>query len=169
MSFSTELRRAMTRRGMTCRRLAELVGCDQKTIHEARKPTWHPVHSFALAMAEALDWEYLADLSLAANTRQCAYCGSGFIITRTQGVERKHCSKRCQVNDAHRFSRERGRYARQREERERHRKLLDARLTQHQEAVAAFCRECEPEGLCRTAECALRDVSPLPLAKVRAA
>lgn len=34
-------------------------------------------------------------------------------------------------------------------------------------AVAAMCAECEPEGLCRTIECPLRLVSPLPLAGVK--
>jgi hypothetical protein len=31
-------------------------------------------------------------------------------------------------------------------------------------AVAAMCAGCEPEGLCRTPECPLRTVSPLPIA-----
>jgi hypothetical protein len=33
-----------------------------------------------------------------------------------------------------------------------------------QDAIAAMCQECEPEGLCRTADCPLRQFSPLPMA-----
>ncbi len=36
-------------------------------------------------------------------------------------------------------------------------------------AVASFCRGCEPEGICRTADCQLRPVSPLPLITLRRA
>lgn len=36
-------------------------------------------------------------------------------------------------------------------------------LDEHMTAVEAMCRGCEPEGLCRAADCALRTVSPLPV------
>jgi transcriptional regulator with XRE-family HTH domain len=37
------------------------------------------------------------------------------------------------------------------------------RLGLHQGAVRDYCGACEPEGVCRTADCPLRPVSPLPL------
>ncbi len=166
MSFAYELRRAMTERGVTTRQLADMLGCSQNLVISARKPTWRPVHHFAVAMAEALTCDRLAELSLAANTRTCLHCRATFVITRTHGTERRYCSKGCQVNAAHAYQR---RLERDKATRERSRRLLDERLTLHQEAVAAFCKGCEPEGLCRTAECPLRSVSPLPLARVRAA
>lgn len=43
------------------------------------------------------------------------------------------------------------------------RDTLLRRLGLHQEAVAAYCAECEPDGICRTATCPLRSVSPFPL------
>lgn len=48
----------------------------------------------------------------------------------------------------------------------RHAKITKAqrRLDGYAEAIDAMCRGCEPEGLCRTAECPLRAFSPLPLA-----
>jgi len=47
---------------------------------------------------------------------------------------------------------------------ERHLNVVSHRLRDHQEAVLAHCMGCEPDGLCRTATCRLRPVSPLPLA-----
>jgi hypothetical protein len=35
-------------------------------------------------------------------------------------------------------------------------------LNEHLAAVEAFCAACEPEGICRTGDCPLRSVSPLP-------
>lgn len=36
-------------------------------------------------------------------------------------------------------------------------------------AVASYCAACEPESVCRTPECPLRVVSPLPIARRRVA
>jgi hypothetical protein len=47
------------------------------------------------------------------------------------------------------------------------RRLTDAerdRLRVLERGVAAFCRACEPDGVCHMARCELRPVSPLPLA-----
>lgn len=41
------------------------------------------------------------------------------------------------------------------------RKFTQKQLDLHQMTVEAMCNACEPEGLCRTAECPLRPVSPL--------
>lgn len=43
----------------------------------------------------------------------------------------------------------------------RHRRTRN-QLNEHLAAVDAMCRSCEPEGICRTVECPLRAVSPLP-------
>lgn len=161
-TFSAELRRAMAARGMTCRSLAEAIGCASATIGSARKPTWRPNQQLAVAMAEVLDWDGLVGLSLKANTRECGYCGKAFVLQR---MPARFCSKRCREN----VWQSRARYPQKKAERLRSRKLLDARLTLYQQAVAAFCKGCEPEGLCRDAGCALRPCSPLPLVRVRAA
>lgn len=52
----------------------------------------------------------------------------------------------------------------------RHRDRVDGqerRLRAVVAGVEAMCRACEPEGLCRTAECPLRAFSPLPTASER--
>lgn len=45
----------------------------------------------------------------------------------------------------------------------RHRRTRN-QLNEHLAAVEAMCRSCEPDGICRTADCALRAVSPLRFA-----
>lgn len=43
--------------------------------------------------------------------------------------------------------------------------LAERKSADRQAAIDAMCRDCEPEGLCQTAECPLRAFSPLPLSK----
>lgn len=43
--------------------------------------------------------------------------------------------------------------------------LAERKSADRQAAIDAMCRDCEPEGLCRTPECPLRGFSPLPLSK----
>jgi transcriptional regulator with XRE-family HTH domain len=40
-------------------------------------------------------------------------------------------------------------------------------VDRHTSAVEAFCNGCEPDGICRDAECPLRPVSPLPVSAPR--
>ncbi len=47
------------------------------------------------------------------------------------------------------------------------RERIRLRLDEHITAVEAFCGSCEPEGVCRNAECPLRNVSPLPYSPMR--
>jgi hypothetical protein len=35
------------------------------------------------------------------------------------------------------------------------------RMDAYSKAIEAFCQACEPDGFCKTADCPLRDVSPL--------
>jgi len=44
---------------------------------------------------------------------------------------------------------------------------LETMLERHRAAAGAFCRSCEPDGLCQTPTCELRPLSPLPLANDR--
>ncbi len=41
------------------------------------------------------------------------------------------------------------------------------RLSDHVSAVERMCRDCEPAGECKTPDCPLRSVSPMPLARKR--
>lgn len=59
----------------------------------------------------------------------------------TSGLRRDFCSDRCRTMANRR---------------------PDKRRDERQDAIDAFCASCEPEGLCRTAECELRGFSPLP-------
>lgn len=41
--------------------------------------------------------------------------------------------------------------------------MLEGQIAELRQAVGDYCRGCEPEGVCRTFDCPLRGVSPLPL------
>ncbi len=169
--FAAPLVRAMTEQGIGSSALAAQIGCDYTYINVLRRGEHWPSHLMAVRIAEALVEPRLASMSLARVQRNCDVCGRGFLLRSARGKTKKRCSKRCTVTANRRNAAERDRIRGIRDKalRERVGMISRVRLTEHQEAVAAFCRACEPEGLCRTAECELRPVSPLPLAKVRVA
>lgn len=162
MSIATELRRAMLARGVTYSALAATTGTPRPTIANMTRGTSLGPHETVVRLAEYLDWDPLVKASLAARLRTCEVCGREFYADQRRA--RKFCSVRCNSTAVIRR-----RKVKQREERALSSQAKGARLALFQEAVAAYCRGCEPEGLCRDAACALRPCSPLPLARQRAA
>ena len=170
-AFAAPLIRAMTEQGIGSTALAAEVGCDHNYINTLRRGEHWPSHVMAVRLAEALMVPRLAAMSLERVQRYCDVCGRGFLLRSARGKTKKRCSKRCTVtaNRRNAAERDRVRGIRDKALRERVGMISRVRLTEHQEAVAAFCRACEPEGLCRTATCELRPVSPLPLVARRVA
>lgn len=157
-AFSAELKRAMTIRGVTRADIYRPLGACSSLAKRWTTGEAFPDHGTVLAIADLLDWPHLVTLSLAARSGTCEACGAPTLATRGPRPPR-FCGARCI-----RRTRDRQLNARKRLQAvgvvKRERDLL-------REAVAAMCRGCEPEGLCRDAECALRPVSPLPLASAR--
>lgn len=160
-AFSDELRAAMAARGMTGKELARLTGRSNHQIYDIRTEDGAPSLEFAVAMAEALDWDRLAELARDLWRRTCPECSTVFYINKGHQT---YCSERCSTGAKNR--RRAGR-----RERVRDKRLLKAHnlIVQYRESVAAYCRGCEPDGICREAECPLRSVSPLPFVRVNAA
>ena len=103
-------------------------------------------------LAEALADDRFLEIVKASRIGKCP-CGREFLIDG--GGRRKYCSPEClraeqKVRNGVLPNRE----------------TLARRLESYRAATDAMCRSCEPEGLCRTPECALRDVSPLPLVRI---
>lgn len=156
--FGALLRQAMTRRGMTGVALSRLTGIDAPDVSDIRHGHRFPSLDRATRLADALDWPGLSSLMVELRTSVCAICGASF-VDPSRDLRQRYCSDSCASTSQDR---------RRRGSRTELGIVEAHRLRDHQEAVAAYCRGCEPEGLCRDAACPLRPVSPLPLADRRA-
>jgi hypothetical protein len=129
-----------------------------------------PTMDKAVKLAEFLDWPSLLEITREARTGVCQRRGCGAAFITEGGRTRKYCSARCR-NLVHEYDL---RYSHAKRKKlgddqaeqlrlSRGHEATEAELVEHRAAVAMFCRQCEPEGICQTPECALRPVSPLPL------
>lgn len=152
--FGALLDATLKARGVGKKGLARQLGTSGGLIWQWCAGNNLPRLESALRLAEALGEPRLADIVREARTQRCETCGTDII--NEGGTPVRFCSDSCRVvRNTMRSgtpSRERAVVA------ERH-------LSLHRDSVAAYCRGCEPEGLCRDAGCALRPVSPLRLAK----
>lgn len=160
-AMAAELRRALAARGMSQTTLARLSGYGASNIAKVLAGERYLSPHTAARIAEALDWPAIVTVAIKDRTTTCALCGASFVRPITRGPQR-YCGRKCR----------RAASARQSRDSHRRRALTETRLARerlslHQQAVAAFCHGCEPEALCRDASCALRPVSPLPLADRR--
>jgi len=157
--FPNRIRAAIAERGMTQTEVARLAGLtSHSNVGDWCRGDRFPALEQAPALAESLGYD-IANLIVAGHTFQCIVCDRTIIQTKRTSDPR-YCSKGCKAVQ----------YDRQRRASRGHAGVLaKRRLEMFQDAVAAMCRTCEPEGFCRDAECALREVSPLQMAKGRAA
>lgn len=162
-AFSADLRRAMTAKGLTQTALARAVGYGATNLHKALAGERIPAPDVVAALAEVLERPGLVGLAVAAMTGRCALCEAPF-VRHHRKPNTRYCGRLCQ------------RAAAARQQRDWHRsktltetRMVRQRLDQHQLAVLAFCRDCEPDGVCRDAGCRLRSVSPLRLVARRSA
>lgn len=156
LAFGTQLRRAMTRMKIGRRRLEKLAGVGDTSIANYRAGLSLPHLETAHRLADALQDDQLITLIVKARTFTCPIDERTFVYDG-EGP-RTYCSPSCQrVAEKKRA----GRSTRARAY------TAENRVTLLQQAVDAMCRSCEPNGLCRTADCPLRAASPLPLAVSR--
>ena len=150
--FGSELRRAMAARGATVRGTAEAIGLSRTLLHFYRDGVNLPRIETAERLSVQLDWPKLSTIALEARTGRCELCSKPFLA---QGSgNKRYCSEDCRrVAAAKRVgisTRDRAIVA-------------ERRATRYALAIDAYCRACEPDGMCRMSECQLRSVSPLPL------
>lgn len=160
--FGRALGRSMAARGISERRLAEVTGISRSGVRQYRCGYNLPSLANGQALAAALDDDGLATLIRRCRTERCAICSSEFV---NEGTPQRYCSDVCRgVAAKKRFgveTRVRADVA------ERGAAAAESTLAQFREAVAAMCLACEPEGACRTADCSLRPVSPLPMSRAK--
>ncbi len=142
--FDAVLHRALLRRGMGTRALAAAIGVSAPAVRYWRRGEYLPSMEMAERLADVLGEPAILDAVRAARTGTCRLCGRGRLIRISS--RRYYCSDRC-------------------------RRLAEKGVTpkvpdERDVAIAHFCAQCEPEGLCRDIDCPLRPVSPLPFARM---
>lgn len=175
MAFGREMVKAMRARDIPLKEVAKAAGVGHTALDHYRTGSVMPKTATALAIAEVLDWPRLAKIIEEARTFVCSRPGCERTYRHEGGGPRKYCTQTCtQLAENQRMASRRLRQAGQTGD-GRHRaagiaqlrsaaRIADERAVMAETAIAAYCRECEPEGLCRQEECPLRAFSPLPLA-----
>jgi len=164
--FGDALRRAMARHQVGQKRLAKQAGVASSAVAQWRMGRNLPTLATAIRVAESLGDDTLVAIVREGRTKPCARCQKPFL--HEGGGPKKYCSERCLVAaqklrvgvepDVPIDVAVRAKAM-----------VADVvasldELAVHQVAVLEFCRTCEPAGYCQTPACALRPVSPLPLA-----
>lgn len=152
-AFSAELKRAMTTRRMTRPDIVKATGACSTLAKRWIDGDAYPDHDTVVVLGEALHWPSLVARSIEDRTGTCVACGGPTFTTR--GSRRpRFCGPVCTRRVADRVRNGR---------RKQHSLgVVTSQRDRLREAVEAFCRDCEPEGICRDEECRLRGVSPLP-------
>jgi len=174
--FGAQLQRAMTARKMRPFHLFKAAGGG---FSHFQLDAWlHgrglPRLDRAIQLAEVLDWPLLVEITREGRTGTCQRQGCSRTFITETGRSRMYCSPRCyklvheyDLGFAHAQRRKLGG-----EEAMLHAQAAEGRahieeLEELRRSVASMCNECEPEGYCRTPDCPLRVVSPLPLARAQ--
>lgn len=182
--FGVELRKAMVKRQVGQHRLAAAAGVASSAVANWKAGGNLPTLGTAIRLTESLDWPRLAEIVRDARRSACIQCGRTFL--NEGGRPKLYCSAECRETGARRRE---GKVAGRRDaiallqsellrvdpvrkqsvgkaltllEADKSVERID-RLGMHRDAVAAMCSTCEPLGYCRTPDCPLRSVSPLPL------
>lgn len=150
--FGAELGTALVRRKVSKHGVARQCGVVRSALANYLTGSNLPRLDTARRLADLLDWPRLTELIVASRTYTCAVCPRTFVY---DGMgPRRYCSATCQtVVDKMRLGRPVRAIA----------VRAERALALHATAVAAFCKTCEPDGQCKTRDCELRSVSPLPL------
>jgi transcriptional regulator with XRE-family HTH domain len=139
-SVAATIRRAMGRKGMKQSHVAKAVGRSQNAVSGWLLGRYVPTLATGERLAAVLSDESIANAVRRARSGRCLFtpCGRAF---ERKLADQLYCRAQC---------------------RDRANKHPQHRRDPRQDAIDAFCKACEPEGLCRIADCALRGFSPLP-------
>lgn len=177
-AFGRELSKALRTRDVPRNEVARVLGVGRTALDHYRTGAVLPRTRTGLLLAEVLDWPKLGEMIVAARTFTCARPGCGRTYRHESGGPRKYCRPACQQQaEAQRIASTRLRQAGQTDDGRKRAaaiaqlrsaaRIADERARVAEDAIAAMCRSCEPTGVCRTPECELRVVSPLPLDECR--
>ncbi len=178
-AFGRELVKACRSRNVPLKELERVTGVGHTSLDNYRRGLVLPKVEVARALAATLDWPRLASMIAAARTFECARKGCLRTFRNDTGAPRKYCTEMCRrIAENLRQAAARNRRAGQHDARagvwmsgpragepqlRAALRLADEQAALMDDAIAAMCAGCEPEGVCRTADCPLRPYSPLPL------
>lgn len=173
-AFGRELVRACEARGIPRTEIHRATGIGRTTLDNYRTGYSLPKLEAASTLAEVLRWPRLREIVVEARTKACARCGRPFHNDGGNMGAKRYCSPECrEVAASDAAATRRTRQAGQTGDGRRRYQALarlrsgiriaEAKTAELRGAVDAMCRSCEPEGVCRTADCPLRGFSPLPL------
>lgn len=191
--FASELRKAMGARNASVKRLAEATGAAPSAIATWKGGDNLPRTDTAARLAEVLDWPRLVAIVREGRVGSCVRCGRSYtneggtpkrfcssecrevdaVLRERQPVSALADAVRIELARVNGTTAAVSRrtlgaalteYGRSEAKRVTRNRSLERRTATIQAAVDAMCAGCEPSGVCRTSACALRPVSPLPLA-----
>lgn len=148
--MSSAIQKRLEQRGLRRRHLADAVGVTPTMAGFWLQGRYLPALDKASAIADFLVAPEILFLTRQATIGTCRVCLAPFQrVTGERRTRRVYCSLACQ-RDYHKGVRAKSKHP--------------AEL-----AIADYCGGCEPEGICRTADCPLRAFSPLVYVARRAA
>lgn len=173
MSFGRELVRAVATRGIPRNELWRVTGIGRTALDNYRTGASLPRTEAAAALAAVLEWPRLLEIVQRARTRACARCGRDFRTEGGNSGRKIYCGPPCRdLAQQERLASSRLRKAGQTDDGRQTKaavmrlrsgiRIAEGRAAELADAIDTMCRGCEPEGICRTAECPLRAFSPLP-------
>lgn len=166
--FGGHLKALMARRGMTQRQTGEVIGVTSAAVSRWVKGDALPSQQAAARLIDHFGSQALATMLADLRGLDCHQCGRRFERSAKRG---RFCSRTCwqrwwnQEHVKQRLGDRADLLVSIRNENDD----LRYEVQRKDAAVERFCRACEIDGLCKTADCELRDVSPLPLKRARAA
>lgn len=139
-------------RGIRLLAMAEAAGVSQSSVTAWKAGKWLPDVKHATLIAERYDYpEFLAAVK-AARTISCVKCSKPFLAPNFQVGKARYCSRQCEYKTKN--ARFRGpRKALTTFSLTESLKKARRRIAMFEAATARNCLPCEPEGVCRTAEC----------------
>lgn len=157
--WASMLRMAVKTKGISWAELARETPISSSCLMKMKRGERIISLEVAERLAHALDMPALSLGVIEMRTKTCVVC-NGTFVDRGKNHYARTCSDAC-------LSTRRMREARQvtHERLGRQHLVMKRRIEKYTLSVLAFCRACEPEGMCRTPKCELRTVSPLPLKK----
>ena len=172
--FADLLKRKMTQQSMSVNTMAKALGSNRGSVSQWRNGLRLPEARFLGGIADLLDAPGLVRLAQEYRSGYCDECMMPFISHPKNGTRQRYCGPSCKSSSNKRRARERNATSRPNRittaevRRQAAEKARDEARQERKAAldlVAAFCRSCEWDGVCKTADCELRAISPLPLVR----
>ena len=145
--------------GLSTHELARRTGLSARAITEWERGVNLPSPEHAARVSEVLSSPSISQMVVEARTKVCARCAVPYLQPRNSRKDARFCSTICARREHRKQATDRHYLTTMNELEE-----VRAELRQYVDLTIANCRECEPEGLCRTPTCIWRSKSPLPLA-----